>query len=335
LADPKSLQPSSFLQALKTLADGRPLQRSVSEKASTFYKRPTEESEHSNEQSKNILKPLDTVEDFNTRVLIVSALSQEHEAVKRNVLRRQRQPVDQIRKGGNYLDRTVIRKSSFAVDVYATCMHGMGMVPAAILTSTAIISVNPKIVFMAGICAGVPDATSVGDIVIGTDIFDYGVGKVTPEKTQPDYPHVVMSQSMGRALNAHLSISSVGADIHAGYDFEAGKPPQHPKIKLGYFASGAAVVADAQVMASIREHQRSLLALYMEAYGVAKATQSSGGIELIIAKSVSDHAGADKLSSTAASNSVFREYCCYASATVIADIILGVLPDYFSLNKPE
>ena len=80
------------------------------------------------------------------------------------------------------------------VRVIATAANRPGMARAAVLTSKVITTFRPKLVFMVGIAAGTQAndrSRNAGDILVASDCFDYGAGKVVlrDEKRSKVKPH--------------------------------------------------------------------------------------------------------------------------------------------------
>ena len=74
-------------------------------------------------------------------------------------------------------------RGSFCVDgeeftVAISHAPKMGMVSTALLCAAAIENFNPRVIMLAGICAGVPRKTKLGDIVFCDPVWDYHEGKV-------------------------------------------------------------------------------------------------------------------------------------------------------------
>jgi nucleoside phosphorylase len=68
-------------------------------------------------------------------------------------------------------------------------------------------------------------------------------------------------------------------------------------------------VADEKIVDQIQQYKKSLLAIDMEAFGVAKAAMDSpsGPVNFLIVKGVQDFADADK-------SDEYRDYCAFVSA---------------------
>ncbi|HTM81612.1 hypothetical protein [Asticcacaulis sp.] len=98
--------------------------------------------------------------------------------------------------------------------------------------------------------------------------------------------------------------------------FPAKKPMGRPSVHVGPFASGAAVVANKALFATIQAQQhRKLLGLDMEAYGVVSAARELPfpQPDCFVLKGVSDFADIDK-------GDKIRHYAAYVSARAITAI---------------
>jgi nucleoside phosphorylase len=165
---------------------------------------------------------------------------------------------------------------------------------------------------MTGICAGVRKKVDIGDIVIVQSVFDYGSGKIQGGKLHPDYIPVLVDPELCSMLKDFATNGSQLSKIATNFKQNGGKPKSELKAHVGALASGAAVVADATIVADITEHKRSLLGIDMESYGVAKATLEvgEGKTKFIIVKAASDYADSKK-------GDKYQDYCAYVSAAFL------------------
>lgn len=196
--------------------------------------------------------------------------------------------------------------------VVLAVQNDMGLVPAAILANKTTRAWRPRLIAMVGICAGVKDKVSLGDVVVAKQVFDYGSGKIVDGRLHPDYQPVAVDEFVCQCAIDLASDKATMASIKAGWKTDTGKPRTELEIHVGAMASGAAVVADESIVEGIRDHKRSLHALDMEAYGIAKA--ASGALPrplCLIIKGVQDFADDSK-------NDDYREYSSYASSQVLS-----------------
>jgi nucleoside phosphorylase len=94
--------------------------------------------------------------------------------------------------------------------------------------------------------------------------------------------------------------------------FESGRgrrPPGELVVRIGPAASGAAVVADGATFQNLVAQHRGLLAIDMEAYGIASAANGCGRPrpKALIVKAVCDYADQNK-------SDEFQEYAADVSA---------------------
>lgn len=187
----------------------------------------------------------------------------------------------------------------------------MGMPAATALGTKLAMTYRPRVLAMVGICAGNKDDTSIGDLVVANPTWDYGSGKhsIKNEKEvfEPaPYPLALTSRVRG-VVEPFEGESAALTDIRK--KFGGAASPTMPKLHIGPFASGAAVVARAAMVQEVQLQHRKLLAIDMEAYGIAiAATESVLPVpEFIIVKGVSDFADEDKGDSR-------RDYAAFMSA---------------------
>jgi nucleoside phosphorylase len=191
----------------------------------------------------------------------------------------------------------------------------MGMVDAALLAAKAMREWQPVYVVMTGICAGIRDKElNLGDVVIADEVFDYGSGKIVGKRLHPDYHFVCMHTTLCALLKDFATRTDVLQSIQNAWKNTSGKPLTVLKAHVGPMASGAAVMASQSMVKGIVEHKRKLLAVDMEAYGVAQATAHmlDGRTRFIVCKAVSDYADADETK-----GDTYQEYCSFVSALFI------------------
>ncbi len=201
------------------------------------------------------------------------------------------------------------------VRIAVAVQNDMGLVPAAILASKAVRSWRPAVVAMIGICAGVRDKVELGDIVVGRQIFDYGSGKLIQGKLHPDYQPVALDDHLSACVQDLAQDKQLLGRIKSEWPLETGVPVTELRAHVGAIASGAAVVADEAVVEGVREHKRGLLAIDMEAYGVARGSLAAiSPPRPLIVKGVQDFADDQK-------SDDYREYAAYVSARFLLAFI--------------
>lgn len=216
------------------------------------------------------------------------------------------------------------RISGGSVRIAAAAQNDMGMVPAAILTTKAVRSWQPRVLAMVGICAGVKGKVNLGDIVVGKQVFDYGSGKLDAGRIAPDYQPVSLDERVCAYAMNLASDAGVTNAIREQWPTTGGKPDTELRVHVGPIASGAAVVADDTTVAGIQEHKRSLLAIDMEAFGLMKAATSAIRPPIaIVIKAVQDFADSEK-------HDAWREYSAFVSARFLAALLAAHWDDLAS-----
>src|SRR5690606_36779203 len=189
----------------------------------------------------------------------------------------------------------------------------MGMVSSAILASRIIEKIRPKIITMCGICAGVKEKVSIGDVLFADVSWDFQSGKKVVDKDIAKLsvaPHQISADQIIRSHIAELiQDTELMCDIHKNF----GLPPYPiPKIFVGPVTSGSVVLADGQTIKEISSQHRELIGVEKEVYGLyAAATSSSDPRPKVFAlKSVCDFADPEK-------DDEAQKYAAYTSARVL------------------
>lgn len=190
----------------------------------------------------------------------------------------------------------------------------MGMPAATALTSKLGMTFKPRCVAMVGICAGNKDETNIGDLVAANPTWDYGSGKHSTKDSKEIFepaPYPLALSTRIRGILERLEGESQSLnDLRSR--FPGTSPQTAPRLHIGPFASGASVVARAAMLSEVQLQHRKLLAIDMEAYGVAVAANELPlpVPEFIILKGVSDFADEDK-------GDAQRPYASYMSAQLL------------------
>ena len=203
----------------------------------------------------------------------------------------------------------------------------MGMTAAAAMTSKIITHFEPKYILMTGIAAGLDKDFQFGDIMVGTDIWNYSSGKyeeISENDTRkvvlsPDPKHIPISQTLQSTLTSH-EYDGLLDSIKKQYPQTL--PVQNgPRVHFGPIACGVAVVASKEIVQQqVKAHGRKTIGLDMESYGVCYAAQTTISKEtpVIIVKSISDLADTEKDDSA-------QPYAAYTSAKFAENLIRNIL----------
>lgn len=251
------------------------------------------------------------VKDYGVDLCIITALhSPEFEAVTRLDWKWGAiEPLD---------DQQFVRRGTFVsngetMSVVAASATKMGMVSAALLAAKLIEHERPRFLVMAGICAGVQGKANYGDVVVSDPAWDWQSGKhivgdggqnfaIAPDPVPiPQYIRSRFEQTRGNSA----ALAAIKAKFPKTPDNEL-------RVKIGPMASGAAVLADKDVLDRIITQNRNLVAVEMEAFGVVAASLSACRPRptAFAVKSVCDFADDTKDDS-------WQAYAAYTSAEVI------------------
>ncbi|MGT2455437.1 phosphorylase family protein [Cupriavidus basilensis] len=203
--------------------------------------------------------------------------------------------------------------------VCASAMR-MGSTEAALLSLKLIERYRPRILTMAGICAGLEGKTAYGDPILASqawdwtcskwDVDDNGAERILPSPDYIDVDREVVSRF--RLLRDDKRFSSDLRDA-----WPASPPDTVLTLRDAPCASGPIVVADGKTLHDIRAKQnRDVLALEMEAYGVYCASRMASSPRPITfsIKSVCDFADPRK-------NDAMQKYASYTSARTVYEFL--------------
>lgn len=209
-----------------------------------------------------------------------------------------------------------------SVSVISAVAPRMGMVATSILATKIINHFRPRMLVMAGICAGVRGSVELGDVVFSSLSWDYQSGKhFLDAKKVPGFSIDPSPIAADPEISAR--VDQLATDTEFWVDVMRGGPistSRVPRLLSGPLGSGSAVLADGQVTDKIRLQQRKLLGVDMEAYGLISAAESAGVPKpsAFAMKSVCDFADAEK-------SDHLQGYAAYVSARAIG----GFLERYF------
>jgi nucleoside phosphorylase/CheY-like chemotaxis protein len=216
-------------------------------------------------------------------------------------------------------DNTFVRRGEFLSQgarytVVAAAASKVGMVSSALLSAKLIERERPRFIVMGGICAGIKGKVSIGDVVIGDPVWDWQCGKHFSGPGGHGFaiaPDPVSLASFVRARMQQLRQDQLVWDgIRNAWP--ASPPGTALRAFVGPMASGAAVVADQDVIDGIVDQNRNCLAVDMEAFAVSVAASFAGHPRptSIVMKAVCDFADSTKADD-------FQPFAAYASANAI------------------
>ena len=209
-------------------------------------------------------------------------------------------------------------------EVVAVAATRMGMAAAGILATKVIQNFRPRYLCMCGIAASAKFEQAFGDVLVGSQCWDYGSGKLVGGGTHSSvFKPAPESIPLDEELMAKIEwykirhASKTMSDVHERWKETTNQqvPSMPPKIHVGPIASGAAVVADRAVIDQIVQLNRKLVGVEMEGYGVMLAGRSCSQPKpsALVAKSVCDFGDGDK-------SDEYQRYAAHTSAAFVRDL---------------
>lgn len=226
-----------------------------------------------------------------------------------------------------YYTIEVVVKSGKTIRIVTAFQHLMASTACAMLTTKMIRNFHPRYLFMTGIAAAVKeDGVGYGDVLVATEVWNAANGKVKEKDEEnhlfmPDYRHEVLDAAFENIITKLMDDKQLLYDISEAFPSEAGKPNTKLQIHKGPMASVPAVIACKKVVDDLRAHDRNLLGIEMESYGLFYASAKGfkpRPIYTASLKSVSDYGTKEKCDK-------YQEYAAYTSAAVLKHIIESYL----------
>jgi nucleoside phosphorylase/CheY-like chemotaxis protein len=254
--------------------------------------------------------------------LIVALEDEELEAVLGSVAAGWKR--QQVRHDHTTYYRGILQGKRREVSVVVAACPRMGLAPAAVVTSKLIHTFRPRIVAMAGICAGVRGKAELGDVLVADPCFDWGSGKwVRPLDDGPlSFKPAAYQWRLDdrvRALAKDMSRDTTFLDgVKGAYGGVA--PRQPPRVLIDAMASGASVLQAKDLVDGVREHHKNLIGIEMESYAVFTACEYASEPRplCVSAKGVCDFGDEQK-------GDDFHHYAAHVSAMVAAELALRVV----------
>jgi nucleoside phosphorylase/CheY-like chemotaxis protein len=210
-----------------------------------------------------------------------------------------------------------IQASNRQHTIVASAAPQMGMAAATALSMKVIDNYRPRYLCMTGIAAGTKGC--YGDILVASQSWDYGSGKMRKLGAQksvfePAPERIPISNDLSYEVQWY-QVRSSEARQRIADEWRKLNPHESvavPSVHFGPLASGAAVVADGSVITGLLAHDRKLIGVEMESYGVALAASHCKGPrpDVLIAKSLCDYGDSRK-------GDDFQRFAAYSSAAFV------------------
>ncbi|WP_256752223.1 hypothetical protein [Mesorhizobium sp. Mes31] len=204
---------------------------------------------------------------------------QEHDFViicglqlERQVLQSTKAKIGKLfsRNGLNCLEVDIDEHTGIAV-----VLPRMGLVEASIATDKAIETFRPKLVLIVGICAAFEGRAKLGDILIGSPVWEHQAGKWFGNEFTLEMYQEAIPDRLDTIIQQEIERSNHFKDLKE--DLKALNDPEffESKAIVAPMVSGSAVIASKDMAAMIAEEHKRVLGLDMEMFGVYRAAKRS------------------------------------------------------------
>ncbi|RSN38371.1 nucleosidase [Streptomyces sp. WAC 04229] len=212
-----------------------------------------------------------TMPDIQPTALVLTALPLEYAAVRAHVEERE----ELVHRGGTRVERGRLPGTSWHV---ALAELGMGAEQAAALSTQLINWLRPETVFFVGVAGSLKDDVEIGDVVVGTQVYEIHGGKQTPEG------FLVRPKALPGSHALEQAARSAVRDM--------------PGVRAHFMpiATGDVVLADAasEIARFIRRNYNDAGAIEMEGSGALRAAHLNGQLPALVVRGISDRADAGK-----------------------------------------
>ncbi|MET7319889.1 5'-methylthioadenosine/S-adenosylhomocysteine nucleosidase [Streptomyces sp. NPDC005549] len=212
-----------------------------------------------------------TMPDIQPTVLVLTALPLEYAAVRVHVEERE----ERVHRDGTRVEVGRLPDTSWHV---ALAELGMGAERAAALTTQLINWLRPEAVLFVGVAGSLKDDIEIGDVVVGTKVYEIHGGKQTPDG------FLVRPEALPGSHALEQAARSAVRDM--------------PDVRAHFvpIATGDVVLADAEseIALSIRGNYNDAGAIEMEGSGALQAAHLSGQLNALVVRGISDRADAKK-----------------------------------------
>jgi len=225
-------------------------------------------------------------------------------------------------------DATVYHQGEFRRDhknfkIVAASSPQMGMVAASTLCMKMIHNFRPKYIIMPGIAAGIKGVANFGDIIVADQTYDGTSGKITASqegerKFSPNPTPLVLDADIKEKFRAYKTKSDYLFKIKRKW--QGNVPDTELNLLIGPVVSVPYVIQNEKELINLKEHQRKLVGLEMETYGIFYSAYNGFNpkpIPLSI-KAVCDFGDKHKEDN-------YQKFAAFTSATFMYDFILNEL----------
>ncbi|SFS01940.1 Nucleoside phosphorylase [Stenotrophomonas maltophilia] len=215
--------------------------------------------------------------------------------------------------------RGILKSDDRELSVVAVSSPRMGLPAASVIAAKLIMTFRPRYVVTSGICAGVKEKTSIGDLLVSDPVFDWGSGKWSEvEGSGRVFKPAAYPWRLNEDIRREITLLSEepGLMEAVAKSYDGHRPQIVPRVHIDATASGASVLQVESLMADIRAQHKNLVGIDMENYGILTAVEYCGRpqAKAIAVKSVCDFGDGQK-------NDSFHGYAAHMSASFVCALI--------------
>jgi len=182
-------------------------------------------------------------------------------------------------------------------EVVVTLLNDMGNIEATQHTTRVIQALAPDYVLMVGIAGGVRGKVKLGDVVVAKQVLYYEPSKITDNGYDARSPSYLADPTLlDRVQNYNdLSWRDFIQTARPSRRGKKGTAIEQSDVVFGVIATGEKVIADTAFINQLRRLHAKILAVEMEAFGVAVAAANTRDRPRFLAiRGVSDYADRTK-----------------------------------------
>ncbi|MEU6669909.1 5'-methylthioadenosine/S-adenosylhomocysteine nucleosidase [Streptomyces sp. NPDC046727] len=212
-----------------------------------------------------------SVPETQPTVLVLTALALEYAAVRPYIEDRE----EHVHPKGTRVEIGGLPGSPWRV---ALSELGVGAERAAALATQLIEWLKPEAVFFMGVAGSLKDDIHIGDVVVGTQVYEIHSGK------QTDRGFKVRPKALPSSHALEQAARSAARDL------------ADVRVHFAPIATGDVVLADSgsAVARHVETHYNDAGAIEMEGSGAANAAHFSGQLDALVVRGISDRANAEK-----------------------------------------
>lgn len=236
-----------------------------------------------------VLAKIDKLHNYNTRVVILTPIKEEFQAVFRQMKKQSPLKEHEMDDGTIYLS-SKFRGKHQNYDIFLRRTES-GLQSTATFANQAITDLEPAIILLVGNAGAIKSKLKIGDIVVGTTAYEYQSGSDENGKkySRPKETRQYSERWIERA-KVMVNNNEWKKRIDYGSDQFLAFSIHNIEVDVAPIISGDRTIKDKEsdLMDYIHEHFGDAYALEKEATGVLNATRRSPLIDVANIRSISD-----------------------------------------------